>query len=124
MVVIEMENGKEIKLELNAEAAPITVENFLSLVKESGHSSFEALQNVWIPAEEKEQGAALALVLAGDFLGDRGAWRIHGGGFGGTTQNFVPEDQVDEFCKYMEGVFGKGSCMVLNIRPVGPVRVM
>ena len=94
---------------------------FLSLVTASGHSSFEYLQNVFIPMENADQGAAIALNLAEGILAGRGAARIHGGGFGGTTQNFVPEDLVPRFREEMEAVFGDGSCHVLSIRPVGPV---
>lgn len=99
-------------------------ERFLTLVNRSGHSSFQALGNVWIPMEGADQGAAVALNLAANLLDGAGACRIHGGGFGGTTQNFVPNEKVEEFCSVMEGVFGKGACMVLSIRPVGPVRVL
>lgn len=97
---------------------------FLTLVNRSGHSSFEALGNVWIPMEGADQGAAVALNLAADLLDGEGACRIHGGGFGGTTQNFVPNEKVEEFCSMIEGVFGEGACMVLSIRPVGPVKVL
>jgi len=98
--------------------------HFLELVNRSGRSSFQALGNVWIPMEGADQGAAVALKLAADFLDLEGACRIHGGGFGGTTQNFVPDEKVEGFCALMESVFGKGACMVLSIRPVGPVRVL
>ncbi|MBR2615630.1 MAG: galactokinase [Clostridia bacterium] len=100
------------------------VETFLALVKASGHSSFEALQNVLVPVEGATQGAAIALNLAASLLGERGAWRIHGGGFGGTTQNFVRTEDVPAFKAAMEAVFGEGSCQVLSIRPVGPVRLI
>ena len=99
-------------------------DRFLTLVNRSGHSSFEALGNVWIPMEGADQGAAVALNLAAKILDGAGACRIHGGGFGGTTQNFVPNEKVEEFCSVMESVFGEGACMVLSIRPVGPVRVL
>ncbi len=97
---------------------------FLTLVNRSGHSSFEALGNVWIPMEGADQGAAVALNLAANLLDGQGACRIHGGGFGGTTQNFVPDEKVEEFRSVMESVFGEGACMVLSIRPVGPVKVL
>ena len=97
---------------------------FLTLVNRSGQSSFQALGNVWIPMENADQGAAVALNLAANLLDGKGACRIHGGGFGGTTQNFVPEEKVEEFRALMEGVFGEGACMVLSIRPVGPVKVL
>lgn len=97
---------------------------FLTLVNRSGQSSFQALGNVWIPMEGADQGAAVALNLAAQILDGEGACRIHGGGFGGTTQNFVPDDKVEAFRSVMEQVFGEGACMVLSIRPVGPVRVL
>lgn len=99
-------------------------DRFLTLVNRSGQSSFQALGNVWIPLEGADQGAAVALNLAAKLLDGEGACRIHGGGFGGTTQNFVPDAKVEEFRSVMEGVFGEGACMVLSIRPVGPVRVL
>ncbi len=96
-------------------------ETFKQLVMESGHSSFEYLQNIYPAGATEKQEMALALALAQKVLGDKGAWRVHGGGFGGTTQNFVPEELVEEFTKTMESVFGKGSCHVLSIRPCGSV---
>ena len=97
---------------------------FLTLVNRSGQSSFQALGNVWIPMEGADQGAAVALNLAATVLDGSGACRIHGGGFGGTTQNFVPTEKVEKFRSVLEGVFGEGTCMVLSIRPVGPVKVL
>ena len=98
-------------------------EEFKALVIQSGNSSFEYLQNVYPNCNVDEQGMSLALALAQGVLQDRGAWRVHGGGFGGTTQNFVPLDKLDEFKTVIEGVFGDGTCHVLNIRPCGGVCV-
>ena len=67
------------------------------------------------------QGLSLALCLAQQVLDGHGAWRVHGGGFGGTTQNFVPEDLLETFRSTMENVFGAGSCHVLTIRPLGGI---
>ena len=92
---------------------------FLKLVNESGRSSFMKLQNVYSTLNVAEQGLTLALAVSEHVLGDRGACRVHGGGFGGTIQAFVPNDLLDEYKKQIEAVFGKGSCYVLNIRPVG-----
>lgn len=94
---------------------------FLDLVVASGHSSFEYLQNVYTTSDVTFQGLSLALCLAQQILDGRGAWRVHGGGFAGTTQNFVPDDLLDLFRDTMESVFGKGSCHVLSIRPHGGV---
>ena len=66
---------------------------------------------------------SLALALAQHVLDGKGAWRVHGGGFGGTTQNFVPTDLVPTFRETVESVFGVGSCHILHIRPFGGVCV-
>lgn len=96
-------------------------EAFLALVKESGESSWMYLQNV-IPAGAKEhQEMAVALALCAHYLGGRGAYRVHGGGFAGTVQAFVPLDMLDGFCAAMEGALGKGACHVLSVRPQGGV---
>lgn len=92
---------------------------FLTLVRESGQSSFQYLQNV-IPAGSREhQDMAVALALAERLLGARGAYRVHGGGFAGTIQAFVPDDRLDTFREKIEAVLGTGSCHVLAIRPEG-----
>ncbi len=96
-------------------------EEFKRLIIESGHSSFEYLQNVYAVCDVKEQSMSVALALAQRLLDGYGAWRVHGGGFGGTTQNFVPADKLDAFISTMEAVFGKGSCHVLFIRPYGGI---
>ncbi len=96
---------------------------FKTLIIESGNSSFEYLQNVYPNSHIEEQGMSLALALAQGILQGKGAWRVHGGGFSGTTQNFVPLDTLGEFKSLMENVFGEGSCHVLNIRPYGGVCV-
>lgn len=99
-------------------------DRFLQLVLASGHSSFEYLQNVYVGGQSRCQGLSLALCLAQQVLAGKGAWRVHGGGFGGTTQNFVPQELVPAFIQAMEPVFGQGCCHVLRIRPVGGVRVL
>ena len=96
---------------------------FLQLVTESGDSSYRYLQNVYAASDPKEQSMAVALEMAEDLLNGRGAYRVHGGGFGGTTQNFVPLDLLDQFRTGIESVFGAGSCHVLSIRPLGGTRV-
>ena len=90
---------------------------FLWEIRESGRSSFEYLQNVWCKPED--QSLSLALCMAEDLLGDEGAWRIHGGGFAGTTLNFVPTDRLGRFVDTMDAAFGNGASHVLDIRPVG-----
>ena len=98
-------------------------EGFLSLIKQSGYSSYMYLQNV-IPAGYKaHQDVAVALGLCEHFLQGRGAYRVHGGGFAGTVQAFVPFDILDSFVAGMDGVLGQGACHVLSIRPQGGVEM-
>lgn len=97
---------------------------FLSLITLSGNSSFKYLQNVYANINPKEQGLAVALFLSERFLNGKGACRVHGGGFGGTTQNFVPFEMVADFKAMMENVFGTGCCHILSIRPVGGVEII
>ena len=94
-------------------------DRFLALVRESGRSSWVYLQNVTVCGSSREQAAAVALALCEKVLGSRGAFRIHGGGFGGTVQAFVPDDMLETFRARIEQVFGPGSCHVMHIRPVG-----
>ena len=98
-------------------------ERFLSLIKQSGYSSWMYLQNV-VPAGYKaHQDVAVALGLAEHFLNGRGAYRVHGGGFAGTIQAFVPIDLLDAFVAGMDGALGAGACHVLSIRPQGGVEM-
>ena len=90
---------------------------FLRTVIESGYSSFTYLQNVYYRADRQE--LSLALMLAENKLKGKGAWRVHGGGFAGTTLNFVPQKELKAFVRDMEAVFGAHSCDVLDIRPEG-----
>ena len=96
---------------------------FLALVRESGRSSWVYLQNVVVCGSTADQAAAVALALCERLLGERGAYRIHGGGFGGTVQAFVPDELLDSFRAGVEAVFGPGSCHVMQIRPVGFCRI-
>ncbi len=93
------------------------IDDFLRLIIASGRSSFMYLQNVF--ASPKDQSLSLALCLAETMLDGKGAWRIHGGGFAGTTLNFVPLSMADEFKRTMDSAFGPGSTVILNIRPQG-----
>ena len=98
-------------------------DKFLSLIKQSGYSSWMYLQNV-IPAGYKaHQDVAVALGLAEHYLQGRGACRVHGGGFAGTIQAFVPFDILDDFVAGMDAALGKGACHVLSIRPQGGVEL-
>ena len=95
--------------------------DFMQLIIDSGRSSYMYLQNVF--ADNRDQSLSLALCMAEEQLRGDGAWRIHGGGFAGTTLNFVPLGKVSDFVKVMENAFGKDACKVLNIRPVGAARI-
>lgn len=98
-------------------------DRFLTLLTQSGRSSFCYLQNVYANIAPQEQGLSLALALSEQLLDGRGAFRVHGGGFGGTTQNLVPLDLVPQFKETIESVFGAGSCHILFIRPLGGTEV-
>ena len=96
-------------------------DTFLNLVKQSGYSSYMYLQNV-IPAGYKaHQDMAVALGLCEHYLEGRGAYRVHGGGFAGTVQAFVPMDLLETFRTGIDAVLGEGACHVLSIRPEGGV---
>ena len=99
-------------------------EKFLGLIKQSGYSSYMYLQNV-IPAGYKEhQDVAVSLALCEHYLSGRGAYRVHGGGFAGTVQAFVPFDILDQFVSGMDAALGQGACHVLSIRPQGGVEMV
>ena len=97
---------------------------FLRLIRASGNSSFQYLQNVSSRRDPREQPIALALAVSDKILAGRGAARVHGGGFAGTIQAFVPEDLVEEYRKSLEGIFGEGACHVLRIRKHGGMKVI
>ena len=97
---------------------------FCRINRESGRSSFMYLQNVYSSSMVKAQAVSLTLALCDEFLGNRGSFRVHGGGFAGTVQAFVPNDMVDEFKSKIEAVLGEGMCHILSIRPVGGYRLV
>ncbi len=99
-------------------------DGFKQVIIESGRSSYMLNQNVYSPKNPTEQKLSLALAMSEEILKGRGAWRVHGGGFAGTIQAFVPNDMLDEYKSTIESVFGKGSCYVLIIRPVGGTLVI
>ncbi len=90
----------------------------------SGNSSYKYLQNVYANISPNEQGVSLALNIIEMLLDGEGAHRVHGGGFAGTVQAFVPIGKLEHFKEGIEKVFGEGSCHVLNIRAVGGTEVM
>lgn len=99
------------------------VEKFLSLVQESGDSSEALLQNLYSASAPTEQAIPLGVMVSKRILAGKGAVRVHGGGFAGTIQAFVPIAQAEEYVKEMERVFGKGACYAFRIRPVGGTEV-
>jgi galactokinase len=92
---------------------------FLRMVSSSGHSSYMYLQNISTHRDPADQPVAVALAMAGHYLHNEGARRVHGGGFAGTIQAFVPLDMVPEFRAGMDALLGEGACRVTYIRPVG-----
>lgn len=94
-------------------------EAFCDMIKKSGRSSFMYLQNVYAASMPDQQAVSLSLAMCDELLGEAGAYRVHGGGFAGTIQAFVPLDMLGEFKEKIEAVIGKGACYVLSIRPVG-----
>ena len=98
-------------------------EQFKQLVIESGDSSYMYNQNVFATKQPEIQPVSIALALSEQVLDGKGAWRVHGGGFAGTIQAFVPNELLDEYKSTLEAVFGEGSCYVLAIRPVGGAEI-
>ena len=99
------------------------VDLFLKTVLESGRSSWQYLQNITPTGYVREQNVAVALALCDLFLEGSGAYRVHGGGFAGTVQAFVPIQKLHQFKMNIENVLGDGCCHVLRIRQRGGVRV-
>lgn len=97
--------------------------SFLGMVVDSGHSSFMYNQNIFSVNNVREQGLSLALALSELVLKGQGAWRVHGGGFAGTIQAFVPQNLLDQYISTLEHVYGPGSCRKLFIRQKGAGRV-
>lgn len=96
---------------------------FLNMVVESGYSSYMYNQNIFDVVHKDEQVVSLALALSEMVLKGSGAWRVHGGGFGGTIQAFVPQSKLGEYIKTLEHVYGKGSCHKLFIRAKGSIKL-
>ena len=94
-------------------------DTFLDLVNESGRSSYMYLQNVIPAGRTQRQEVGVALALCQHYLNGRGAFRVHGGGFAGTVQAFVPTDILESFRTGIDAALGEGACHVLSIRPQG-----
>ena len=99
-------------------------EGYLKLMNESGFSSYMNLQNVIPTGYTRNQDVAIALALCRKYLDGRGGYRVHGGGFAGTVQAFVPFDILEHFRAGIDGVLGEGACHVLSIRPQGGVEAL
>jgi len=97
---------------------------FLALVRESGKSSIAYLQNITPCGQTVRQDLLFSIALCEKLLNGQGAVRVHGGGFGGTVQAFVPLPEVQSFREKTEAVLGNGSCRILNIRSAGAVRLI
>ena len=101
------------------------IKTFFDYVIASGNSSFKYLQNVFTTKNVNEQGLSLALAITDNLLSGKGAaWRVHGGGFAGTIQAFVPVSEVQAYKKAIDGCFGEGACHILRIRPYGAIKVI
>jgi galactokinase len=119
------------EMDSNGAVKQSALEVYLALVNQSGDSSWELLQNIYSPANPQEQSISLALSLTRTFFQEalgpskecRPACRVHGGGFAGTIQAYIPLDCLDAYKAKMEAVFGSGAVTVLRIRPVGPVEL-
>ena len=113
---------------VDRQAAALESGDLDSFFKESiasGLSSFRFLQNVYTVKNVEEQGLSLALALAEQYLQNKkAAWRVHGGGFAGTIQAFVPAEDSEGFKKALENVFGEGRCVALRVRNDGAVKVI
>ncbi len=92
---------------------------FLALVNASGISSALHLQNTWSISDPRQQAIPVVLAVGRELLEGTGAIRVHGGGFAGTVQAFVPNDRLAAFKTGMEALLGPGKCHILHIRPAG-----
>lgn len=99
-------------------------DGFLSSVRESGDSSFKYLQNIYTPSDVRHQPLSIALNIAEDALHRKGACRVHGSGYFGSMQAFVPFEDLQQFKMKMEKIFGINSCHVLTVRSVGSCEVL
>lgn len=96
---------------------------FKAIINASGASSYMYLQNIYSEQNPKAQALGLALCISQGLLNESGAWRVHGGGFGGTIQAYVPQEKTAEYCAAMERIFGNKSCYILQIRSCGPIQL-
>ena len=100
------------------------IESFLECIKASGNSSYKFLQNVYSVKNVYQQNVSLALALSETLLGDKGACRVHGGGFAGTIQAFVKNEDVKAYQEYMNKFFGENACSIFKIRKYGGIQII
>ena len=99
-------------------------DTFLKLVRESGDSTFKALQNIYSQDNNRNQNIGTAIVLSENYLGDDGVVKVNGGGFSGTMLAFVKTSKLNDYVSYMDSVFGKGSCCVIHSREQGAIQLL
>ena len=99
-------------------------EEFKNLITKSGYSSFMYLQNVYTSTNVHSQPVSVALAMCERLLSSKGAYRVHGGGFAGTIQAFVPIEMTDKFKEEIEKVTGEGTCHILSVRPTGGIKII
>lgn len=116
----ENERAKELKVALENK----DMDKVLSLIRQSGQSSYMYLQNVTVPGSIKSQNLALALALSDVYLNGEGAFRVHGGGFEGTIQAFVPTHLLDGYIQLMQSVFGEDATHLMAIRSIGGTQII
>lgn len=115
----ENERVDELRNALNAG----DFEAFKEIVRASGQSSYMYLQNIYSDKKPTSQAISLALCLTEGMVGKSGAFRVHGGGFGGTIQAYLPSDRCNAYCAAMEKIFGEGCSFILSVRNYGPIRI-
>ena len=99
-------------------------DTFLKLVRESGDSTFKALQNIYSQDNNRNQNIGTAIVLSENYLGDDGVVKVNGGGFSGTMLAFVKTSKLNDYVAYIDSVFGKGSCQVIHARSQGAIQLL
>ena len=93
-------------------------------MRESGDSTFKALQNIYPQGSTRCQNVGTAIVLSENYLGDDGVVKVNGGGFSGTMLAFVKTDRLKDYVAYMDSILGKGSCYVIHTREQGAIRLL
>ena len=100
------------------------LQTFLKLVQQSGDSSIILLQNLYSISNPTNQELLLGITVSKKILEEKGAVRVHGGGFAGTIQAFVPNEKLESYMQQMNKLFGKDSCKKINIRSVGGIKIL